>query len=128
MSENDIGTKELDDILSLLEASQSGETVEQNTAVTLSDIERQDKVLDLKLKKGQLESQEQDRKQRGQFAKKIFWAVVVYLVAALVIVYLIGAGVFHMSDSVSITLLGTTTANVISLLVIVAKYLFHSKE
>lgn len=128
MSENDIGTKELDDILSLLEASRSGETVEQNTAVTLSDIERQDKVLDLKLKKGQLESQEQDRKQRGQFAEKIFWAVVVYLVAALVIVYLIGAGVFHMSDSVSITLLGTTTANVISLLVIVAKYLFHSKE
>lgn len=128
MSENDIGTKELDDILSLLEASRSGETVEQNTAVTLSDIERQDKVLDLKLKEGQLESQEQDRKQRGQFAEKIFWAVVVYLVAALVIVYLIGAGVFHMSDSVSITLLGTTTANVISLLVIVAKYLFHSKE
>lgn len=128
MSENDIDTKELDDILSLLEASRSGETVEQNTAVTLSDIERQDKVLDLKLKKGQLESQEQDRKQRGQFAEKIFWAVVVYLVAALVIVYLIGARVFHMSDSVSITLLGTTTANVISLLVIVAKYLFHSKE
>lgn len=128
MSENDIDSKQLDDILSQIEASHFAETVEQNNAVTPSDFERQDKTLDLQLKREQLQSQEQDRKQRGQFAKKIFWVVVIYIFAVIVIVILNGANVLRTSDSVNITLLGTTTANVISLFVIVAKYLFHAKD
>ena len=35
---------------------------------------------------------------------------------------------FDISDSVAMTLLGTTTANILALFVIVAKYLFPSKK
>ena len=129
MSEYDIYTKELDDILSQLEeASHNDETVEKNNAVTLGDFERREKELELKLKDELLNNQKQDREQRRQFAEKIFWVVVCYLFAVIVIVILNGANVLCTSESVNITLLGTTTANVISLLVIVAKYLFHAKE
>lgn len=129
MSEYDIDTKELDDILSQLEeASHNDETVEKNNAVTLGDFERREKELELKLKDELLNNQKQDREQRRQFAEKIFWVVVCYLFAVIVIVILNGANVLCTSESVNITLLGTTTANVISLLVIVAKYLFHAKE
>jgi len=117
----------LDRLLSQLEAS-STEAGEQSNSVTFADLERQDKQLDLRLKEIQVKSQEQDRKQRGKFAKMIFWVVVGYLAVVLLIVILGGAKVLFTTDTVLITLLGTTTANVISLLVIVAKYLFHSKE
>lgn len=117
----------LDRLLSQLEAS-SAEAGEQNNSVTFADLERQDKQLDLRLKETQVKSQEQDREQRGKFAKMIFWVVVGYLAVVLLIVILGGAKVLFTTDTVLITLLGTTTANVISLLVIVAKYLFHSKE
>ena len=117
----------LDRLLSQLEAS-SAEAGEQSNSVTFADWERKDKQLDLQLKEIQVKSQEQDREQRGKFAKKIFWVVVGYLAVVLLIVILGGAKVLFTTDTVLITLLGTTTANVISLLVIVAKYLFHSKE
>lgn len=117
----------LDRLLSQLEAS-SAEAGEQSNSVTFADLERQDKQLDLRLKETQVKSQEQDREQRGKFAKMIFWVVVGYLAVVLLIVILGGAKVLFTTDTVLITLLGTTTANVISLLVIVAKYLFHSKE
>jgi len=117
----------LDRLLSQLEAS-SAEAGEESNSVTFADLERQDKQLDLRLKETQVKSQEQDREQRGKFAKMIFWVVVGYLAVVLLIVILGGAKVLFTTDTVLITLLGTTTANVISLLVIVAKYLFHSKE
>ncbi len=117
----------LDRLLSQLEAS-SAEAGEQSNSVTFADLERQDKQLDLQLKETQVKSQEQDREQRDKYAKKIFWVVVGYLAVVLLIVILGGAKVLFTTDTVLITLLGTTTANVISLLVIVAKYLFHSKE
>lgn len=117
----------LDRLLSQLEAS-SAEAGEQSNSVTFADLERQDKQLDLRLKETQVKSQEQDREQRGKFAKMIFWVVVGYLAVVLLIVILGGAKVLFTTDTVLITLLGTTTANVISLLVIVAKYLFHSIE
>lgn len=117
----------LDRLLSQLEAS-SAEAGEQSNSVTFADLERLDKKLDLQLKEAQVKSQEQDREQRGKFAKMIFWVVVGYLAVVLLIVILGGAKVLFTTDTVLITLLGTTTANVISLLVIVAKYLFHSKE
>ena len=128
MSNNSISSKELDEILSQIESSRSAEIVEQNNAVTFGDYERREKELTLKLKDEQLQGQKQDREQRRQFAEKIFWVVVAYLAAVIIIVILNGFKVLCTSDPVHITLLGTTTANVITLLVIVAKYLFHAKE
>lgn len=47
--------------------------------------------------------------------------------AALAIVFLCGLGVLHLKESVLITLLTTTLANVIGVFNLVAKYLFHNK-
>lgn len=51
----------------------------------------------------------------------------VYMAAALAIVFLCGLGVLHLKESVLITLLTTTLANVIGVFNLVAKYLFHNK-
>lgn len=67
----------------------------------------------------------QDRKQRGTFAMCIFIFVCVYMASALTIVILDGCGVLDISETVQITMLGTTTANVIGLFIVVANYLFH---
>lgn len=74
----------------------------------------------------ELEGKKQDRKQRKKFANWIFWVVVLYLIIVLFILCSCGYGCFYISDSVLITLLGTTTANVLGLFAIVAKYLFHN--
>ncbi len=62
-----------------------------------------------------------------------------YLIPIFNIIWMIFVGVillldgytenkFDISDSVAMTLLGTTTANILALFVIVAKYLFPSKK
>lgn len=89
-----------------------------------TDLEREK--LNTDLLRETLESKKQDRQQRRDFASYIFWLIVVYLTIVLALVgcsRLIG-----IDNSVLITLLGTTTANVISLFAFVAKYLFHTKE
>lgn len=76
----------------------------------------------------------QDRKQRKEFASKIFYFLCVYM--TVVFVLLLFAGIkglrsslsFTLSDTVLLALLGTTTANVISIFIIVAKYLFPNKK
>lgn len=72
-----------------------------------------------------LAGKSQDRKQRGIFAMRIFGFVCFYMAAALTIVVLDGCCVLDISDTVLVTMLGTTTANVIGLFLVVAEYLFH---
>ena len=48
-----------------------------------------------------------------------------YLVIVLAIVILVGFGVIRLDNTVLNVLLTTTTANVIGIFIIVAKYLFH---
>lgn len=76
-----------------------------------------------------LEGQRQGRDQRKEFAMKIFVSVSFYMVGVFLVLVLSGwKGIkFGMSDSVLITLLGTTTATVIGVFNFVARYLFHSK-
>lgn len=69
-------------------------------------------------------SKKQDREQRKQFSIWIFGIVCVYLLIVLVLLYLTGFSLTILSDTVLVSLLTTTTANVIGLLVIVARYLF----
>ncbi len=73
----------------------------------------------------ELEGIRQDRKQRGQFALFIFVLMCLYLIAVLVIVILKGAGLLLLDNIVLNALLTTTTANIIGIFIIVAKYLFH---
>lgn len=78
---------------------------------------------------GENKSDTQDRGQRKGFAISVFALVSLYLAAVLTILFIQGfSKSFCLSDSVLITLLGTTTANVISILVIVVTYLFSRKK
>ncbi len=81
--------------------------------------------LDNDAKEGENIGDNQDRDQRKMFAEKIFSFVCLYMFAVFFILFLCGSpGSFKLSDTVLITLLGTTTANVIGILIIVVKYLF----
>ena len=71
----------------------------------------------------------QDRTQRKKFAEKIFNFVSIYMYLVFFVLILSGCeNKFYLSDSVLITLLGTTTANVIGVLIIVVTYLFSRKK
>ena len=72
-----------------------------------------------------LDSKQQDRKQRKVFAQWIFGLVCAYLLVVLTGIFLVGFGQMKLSDIVLNVLLTTTTANVIGIFIIVAKYLFH---
>ena len=79
--------------------------------------------------KGENENNSQERGQRKNYAKNVFIFVMAYMVIVLAILFIQGfCTCFYLSDSVLITLLGTTTANVISVLVIVMAYLFSRKK
>ncbi|WP_025799901.1 hypothetical protein [Hoylesella saccharolytica] len=73
----------------------------------------------------ELVSKQQDRQQRGKFAGHIFILMCIYLALAIIIVMLKGCQLLTLSDIVTNVLLSTTTANVIGIFAIVAKYLFH---
>lgn len=78
----------------------------------------------------ELESHRQDRDQRKDFAMKIFGFVSLYMLGVFLVLVLSGVecNQFHLSDSVLLTLLGTTTATIIGVFNFVARYLFHSKD
>ena len=73
----------------------------------------------------EIDSKQQDRKQRKVFAQWIFGLVCAYLLVVLTGIFLVGFGQMKLSDIVLNVLLTTTTANVIGIFIIVAKYLFH---
>ncbi|GEM_PF-2014406 len=85
---------------------------------SLQELEAQDKQEDITTKKD-------NRKKRGIFSYCIFGFVCTYMVAVLVIVFFCGFNVMTIDSKVLIALLSTTTANVIGLFAVVAKYLFH---
>ena len=72
----------------------------------------------------------QDRSQRKDFAECIFTFTLIYMLFVFVILFISGMTTtnFHLSDNELITLLGTTTANVIGILIIVVTYLFSRKR
>lgn len=75
------------------------------------------------------EEKRQDINMRKVYADHIFTLVSLYMFAVFFILILNGSpSSFHLSDTVLVTLLGTTTANVIGVLIVVAKYLFPNKK
>lgn len=73
------------------------------------------------------DSDEQDRIERKTYAYTITTIVSVWLVFVALVFVASGNGNLHYSEKVIITLLSTTTANVIGLFAIVANYLFKNK-
>lgn len=75
----------------------------------------------------EIESLKQDREQRKHFAIHIFYSVRAYMLLIFIVLFVQGFNIFNfsLSDTVLVTLLGTTTVNVIGIFAFVARYLFH---
>ncbi|GHT50590.1 hypothetical protein AGMMS49982_06180 [Bacteroidia bacterium] len=82
--------------------------------------------LELEIKKEVLEGQKQDRVERKDYALKIFWLLVGFLIVTLGMTTASGVGLLGLSDNVLIALLTTTSADVIGIFVFVVKYLFKA--
>lgn len=83
---------------------------------------------DRKMKALEIRNKEQDIAMRREYADIVVKFVVYYMAFVFIILFLSGTpSSFKMSDSVLMTLLGTTTATVISLFAIVVNYLFPKK-
>lgn len=85
-----------------------------------------EKEIRLAKSKEELNNNIQDRKQRKEYAEKIFTLIRIYLGCVLIILIL--SHWLHINDNVLNVLLSTTTANVLILFRFVAKYLFHTKN
>lgn len=83
--------------------------------------------VDIEKLKEDLESLKQDRQQRKVLSIALFIFMCVYMAVALLIVFLCGLFVMYLSDTVLVTLLTTTLADVIGIFGFVAKYLYHNK-
>lgn len=114
-----------------------GLDAEKNTYLTNSDVDlalRVEKLeiqkVETKFRKEELEGQKQDREERKTFANKIFYLLVVFLGISACLVFMSGSGNvnFHLSDSILVTILVTTTADVIGIFLFVVRYLFKSNH
>lgn len=78
----------------------------------------------------ELEGRQQDRTLRKELGDKIYNFVSFYMFCVFFILVLSGirCNSFTLSDTVLISILGTTTANVIGVLVIVATYYFNKNK
>lgn len=94
----------------------------ESDMISGNDIEQEARRLELNIKKENLENSRQDREERKRYANKVYWLVFLYLFSVLAIV------VFYncmLSDTVLVTLLTTSSANVIAVFIIVMRYLFR---
>lgn len=78
------------------------------------------------LQKARLRSFEQWIELKEKFSKQIFYLTIGWLIVVLAIVVFKGYELFgfDLSDNVIMTLIGSTTANILGLLVIILKYVF----
>ena len=92
-----------------------------------AEVRLKDSDIDLELRLEELRSNIQDREERKKFAKKIFWLLISFIIATLLILLLVGFAYlnFSLNDAVLITMLSTMSANVIGIFIYVAKYLFN---
>lgn len=76
----------------------------------------------------ELYGKRQERTMRKDYARRIFIFLSAYAGLVLAIVILAGLKLLSMSDTVQCVLLGTSLADVIGLMAIVARYLFPERH
>lgn len=82
------------------------------------------------IRKEELKGRVQDREQRKEFAIKIYHFLCFYLSVVLLLVILSATPLikFELTEGIIITLLTTTTANIIGIFILVVKYLFATRK
>lgn len=112
--------------------STTTETTKKVQVDAVFDLEKQylDKIQQENLRARQLNNDklENDNEARKRFGDWIFTIVVIWLFFVLLILVSVGNGTFKFDNSVLITMLTTTSVNIIGLLLVVARYLFNEKK
>jgi hypothetical protein len=82
-------------------------------------------------KRTELAGIKQDITARRNYARRIFYLIVWWLIAVFILLLLQGFlspnKIFHLSDAVLLALIGGTTANVLGIFMVVVWYLFPKK-
>lgn len=103
----------------------SGDDVHDDAALTPEErrfeVQRRDQII--REKDEEIERCRDEHRLRKYFLNCVFWFVVAFVAATLAIVSLSG-----LSDRVLMTLLTTTTANIIGILLIAFKWLFPARR
>jgi hypothetical protein len=95
-----------------------------------TDLDYQSKLEGVRQLRFDNKQRRQDRKERRRYAHRIFCLISIWLSAVLLILVFQGFGWwgFKLADSIVITAIGTTTATVLGIFLIVANYLFPKKS
>ena len=114
---------------------------EESSLAEARDYDQDAKAFELENQREGYRGRRQDRKERKKYARHVFALVCVWLIAVLSMVFLQGIGgntvlllefvrigPFNLSDSVLITLVSSTTASIVAIFVIVARYLFPRRD
>lgn len=119
------------------ESKKTEERQENKTHLSKEDEERLRKEAEIDalqtendIRKEELKGKIQDREQRKEFAIKIYHFLCFYLSVVLLIIILSATPLikFELTEPIIITLLTTTTANIIGIFILVVKYLFTTHK
>lgn len=119
------------------ESKKKEEQLEQKTHLSKDDEEMLRKEAEIDalqtendIRKEELKGRIQDREQRKEFAIQIYHFLCFYLSSVLFLVVLSATPLikFELTEGIIITLLTTTTANIIGIFILVVKYLFATRK
>lgn len=119
------------------ESKKKEEQLEQKTHLSKDDEEMLRKEAEIDalqtendIRKEELKGRIQDREQRKEFAIKIYHFLCFYLSSVLFLVVLSATPLikFELTEGIIITLLTTTTANIIGIFILVVKYLSATRK
>ena len=75
----------------------------------------------------EIKDRRQDRVERKTYAKRYYKLAAIWVNGMMVLLILQGLGWINLDSKVLMMALGTTTANIIGILIVVANYLFKAK-
>ena len=119
------------------ENKKNEERQEEKTRLSKEDEERLRKEAEIDalqtendIRKEELKGKIQDREQRKEFGIKIYHFLCFYLSSVLFLIILSATPLikFELTEAIIITLLTTTTANIIGIFILVVKYLFATRK
>lgn len=75
-----------------------------------------------------LKGRKQDRRERKRYAELVFRLVCWWLVSVMALVFCVGLDAIRLDEMILTTIVGSTTASVVAIFVVVAKYLFPPRS
>ena len=94
----------------------------------VQELEGDAEALRLEDRRELLKSRRQDRRERKRYAELVFRLVCWWLAGVMALVCSAGLDVIRLDEAVLMTIVGSTTASVVAIFVVVAKYLFPPRS